>query len=65
VLVTEGAGFLEVALIGDDDTGFALDRLDQEGGEVGAGGLEGLAQSGLVVVCDGLFGAGDGAANTG
>lgn len=65
VLVAEGAGFLEVAWIGDDNTGLALDRLDQEGGKVRTGGLEGFAKSGLVIVCDGLLGAGDGAADTG
>lgn len=65
MLVTQSARLLQVTLVGDDDTGLTLDGLDQEGGQVGAGRLEGCAQGGLVIVGDGLLGAGDGAPDTG
>lgn len=65
VLVTQGTGFLQVILVGDDNTGLTLDGLDQEGGQIRAGGLKGLTKGGLVIVGDGLLGAGDGASDTG
>jgi hypothetical protein len=65
VLVTQGASLLQVILVGHDDTGLTLNGLDQEGGQVRAGRFKGRAQSSLVIVGDGLLGAGDGAPDTG
>lgn len=65
MLVTQGTGFLQVILVGDDNSSLTLNGLDQEGGQVRASRLKGLAQSGLVIVGDGLLGAGDGASDTG
>lgn len=64
VLVTQGAGFLQVILVGDDNTGLTLNGLDEEGGQIRGSRLEGLAQGGLVIVSDGFLGAGDGASDT-
>lgn len=61
VLVAEGAGLLEVVGIGDDNTGFTLNGLDEESSQVGTGGGEGLAESFLVIVSNWLLGAGDSA----
>lgn len=63
VLVAQCASLLQVVLVGDDNTGFTLDGLDQESGQAGTGLLKGLAQSSLVVVQDRLIGPGNGAAN--
>ena len=41
VFVAEGAGVAEVGGVWDDDAGFALDRLDEEGGCFGAVRFEG------------------------
>lgn len=65
VLVAQSASLLQVILVRNDNTSLALNRLNQEGGQVGAGRLKGLAQSSLVIVGDGLLGAGDGAPDTG
>ena len=61
----EGAGFVEVGVGGEDDACVALDGLDDEGGEVGACGGEGLVEGGCVVVGDWVGGSGDGAADVG
>lgn len=65
VLVAKSTGFLQVVLIRDDNAGLSLNGFDQEGGEVGAGLLESLAQSGLVIVGDGTVRSGDVASNSG
>lgn len=65
MLVTQGTGFLQVILVGDDNTGLTLDGLDQEGSQIRASGLKCLTKGGLVIVGDGLLGAGDGASDTG
>jgi hypothetical protein len=65
VLVAQSASLLQVILVGNDDTGLALNGLNQEGGQVRAGRLKGLTQSSLVIVGDGLLGAGDCAPDTG
>lgn len=59
VLIAQGSRLLQVVLIWNDDAGLTLDGLDQEGRQIGAGLLKGLPQSGLVVVCDRLVGAGN------
>lgn len=44
VLVAQSAGFLEVLYIWYNDTSLTLNRLDQEGSQVGAGLLKGLSE---------------------
>lgn len=65
VLIAECPGLLQVLWVGDNDSCLALDRLDEESSEVGAGGLERLAQSCPVIVGDGLLGSRDRASDTG
>lgn len=65
VLVTQGPSLLEVILVRHNDARLSLDGLDQESRDVGARLLEGFAQRRLVVVCDGLVGSGNVAANAG
>jgi hypothetical protein len=65
VLVAQSAGLLQVILVRNDNTSLTLNRLNQEGGQVRACRLKGLTQSSLVIVGDGLLGAGDGAPDTG
>lgn len=65
VLVAQRAGFAQVVVVRDDDAGLALDGLDEEGGDIGAGVLECLAQRSLVVVLERLVGARDVAADVG
>ncbi len=49
---------MQVGGVGDDDAGFALDGLDEEGCDFGAVSFERGAQGGDVVVWEGLFGFG-------
>jgi hypothetical protein len=65
VLITKGASLLQVLWVWYDNTSLTLDGLDEECSEVRAGGLEGLAQGSLIVVCDGLLGSWNGASDTG
>jgi hypothetical protein len=65
MLVAQRASLLQVIFVGNDNASLALNGLDQEGGQVRAGRFKGLTQSGLVIVGDGLLGAGDGAPDTG
>jgi hypothetical protein len=65
VLVAKCPGLLQVVFVGDNDACLALDRLDEETSEVGAGGLERLTESCLVIVGDGLLSSRDRASDTG
>lgn len=65
VLIAECPGLLQVVWVGDNDASLTLDRLDEESSEVGAGRLERLAESCLVIVGDGLLGSWDRASDTG
>lgn len=65
VLITESASLLQIVGVGDDNTGLTLNGLDEESSKVRAGGLEGLAQRSLIIVCDGLFGSWNRASDTG
>lgn len=56
---------MQVGGVGDDDAGFALDGLDEEGCDFGAVGFERGAQGGDVVVWEGLFGFGTCGADVG
>ena len=65
VLVAKCPGLLQVIFVRNNDACLTLDRLDEETGEVGAGGLERLTQSCLVIVGDGLVSSWDRASDTG
>lgn len=65
VFGAQGARVGEVAGGGDDDAGFALDRLDEEGGGAGAVGVEGGGEGGDVVVWEPAFGGGAGGTDVG
>ena len=63
MLRAESADFAQVGVWRDDDAGFALDRLDEEGGDFRAVGGEGGAQGWDVVVREGSLGYGAGGAD--
>lgn len=65
MLVTECPGLLQVVWVGDNNASLTLDGLDEESSEVGAGRLERLAESCLVIVGDRLLGSWDRASDTG
>lgn len=65
VFCAEFAELGEVSVVGYDDAGFALDGLDEEGGDLGPVGLEGCADGGDVVEGDGFAGYGAGGADVG
>lgn len=64
VLVAEGSEVGEIAVGGDDYTGFSLDRLNQETGDFVSMGLEDAANGRDVVVRDHLAGSWVQASNT-
>jgi hypothetical protein len=65
VLVAKRPAFLQVVIVGNNDSRVALDGLDDESSEVGSGGLEGSSEGCLVVELDQFFRSGDRAADVG
>lgn len=65
VLIAECASLLQVLWVGHNDASLTLDGLDEESSEVRAGGLKGLAQGSLIIVCNGLGSSWNGASDTG
>jgi hypothetical protein len=59
VLVAKRPAFLQVVIVGNDDSRVALDGLDDESGAIGPGGLEGSSEGRLVVELDQFFRSGD------
>lgn len=65
VLLAKSVHLGQVVVVGNDNTGLALDGLNDEGGGVLSMGLQDLFQVGHIVVTDRLAGGGRGGANVG
>lgn len=65
VLVAQLSGQLQIIVVRNNNSGFTLNRLEEEGSESGTDLLKGLAQSILVIVRNGLVRAGNRAPDAG